>query len=419
VHYPCLSFIAHTYQKKVTKRTDCIHIIGLGQNAQQQQQPGQDAAQKDAAEPPQQQQQQQQESEASKKLAAVQAELERLRKEHQEKENALKMSEAQIAKLNQENESWKYATSMTIGTDNVEQAKKIADEHRHRLTKECHAQAHELLPTFRQWAKEAPPDTQEAMDSIGKNIARFVGADGELINNEQRLKDVMRTTRVFATIKDHTEKQVATAKAETEAAQQELAQTKSALQSEQQKHAQTANQLAEVQRRIDLLEQTMGSNNNRGASTPTAATGNTNTTAPVGNSLTAPSPFPTLTGTNSLFPNGIGTNRVSMVRSVASATAQPGDKRDSTQARLDIKKSQASATAGRYGGRNVRPKLYDGDHRLGPCPLFQEEKYMPPLDPMLGTVFDGLANDLAEQGMSTSFGSQVEWVSYNKQPQRS
>lgn len=358
------------------------------QQQQQQQEPGQ------AQEAQQQQQQQQQpqgnagNEDVAQKLMAMEAKLQQLAQESQAKEEALKRVSEEKEQLSKEVGSYKYASSILLSTDDTKVLTDRAKEQAQSRVKEAHAQASELLPVLDDWVRKASPYALREMHNIRENVANFEGVNKKLMDNEAALNGVVAQTRVLHNIKKLTDKQIAEERNKTSSVQTQLQQTQNLLKQEQEKHAKTLNEFARANQRLELLEQ--HARHGQWGQVPTPQ--------PLNNGM----PQPT---SRQEAMNQFGLGGGTLIKSTASAKPVPmtpstpvGEKRSAPQAKLDFKKTTASAGS---HSRNVRARFADADDRYGGCWMAPE--MTPPVDdPMFAALTQDFAADLRSKGLPTT-----------------
>ena len=308
------------------------------------------------------------------------------------------------------------AAQVTMGTGDAHELARIARDRRLEQTKEAHSKAVALVPTLEEWWREAPSEVRTALGADIQRVKDFVTANKELVDNPQELQKVMHLTKVFHTFKQHADKQINAVRAEAETAVKTVQEKEKALQEERNQHAKTTAQLNSLRRRIALLE---GSVPNAGA-----AGGQANAPPAMRSGGFSQQGGPGFDNPGQLLHSMAskttpaaqkpvnGTKEEPMSSLLANNLGQPGEKRTASQAQLDIKHTQASATATTSGfERKTRPRLkYDTDIPYRGCFGHQNSKdpRARPLPGIFDQLMSGVKTELQQKGLSASLLRGVE-----------
>jgi len=307
----------------------------------------------------------------------------------------LKEANKEKQNLSEEIKRFRYSTKTLLRSDDTKVLTQQAKQHRDVLLNEAHTQAQQLLPALDHWARNASPDARRELNHLYDNIGKLAAADKELLDNDVALNQVVTTTHLFHNIQQIADKQVADEQAKTTQAQQQLQQAQSFLKQEQEKHAKTLNDFARLQRRMNLLEKSLPKNGMH---------------HPVPQHQQQQQHSGQMGMSEAVQRFGLNSTLIQSTASAASSSAtatgggptmHAGEKRNATQAQLNLKQTTASAGSASQGIRNVRPCIVQTDERYGGSWMGKD---MTP--PALGGVFDLLTQDFAKemngQGMSSA-----------------
>lgn len=366
-------------------------------------------------------------------LDVVRAELEELRRRQQEKDRAL----AELQKKNQALEHtlnvFSESTQTTMGTGDANELARMAKERRMEQAKEAVRQAVDMIPTLEEWWQEAPGEVRNDLGADFQKIKNFATADKEIVNDPEKMKSVIKMTKVFHTFKNHADKRVTAERERAESVTKALGETQTKLRSEQDKHAKTTAKLQNLERQIALLRQATGQTNatsdaltappvmRSGGYTQSLGGMGAGTPNQMLHTMASSKPAPSSGGAgifSSQMSGASTTSDSSAVDGVLSKNhlGQPGEKRTATQAQLDIKHTQASATASSTATsgfeRNTRPRLaYESKIPVQGCfGLFgnRGSTKSRPIPGMLQNLMSGIKTDLQTNGLSSSILRGVE-----------
>lgn len=147
---------------------------------------------------------------AEHKLAMLQLKMQEQKKVRAAEAAEAKKVAAELAKARRELDTVLSAAREAVGVGSSEEFERLAEEKRSQMRRASHTKAQDLLSTMYEWVNEAEtPNGKAAISNLASNIQRFVGADKEVLSNNELLGEIMGSTEVLHTAKVWADKRVA------------------------------------------------------------------------------------------------------------------------------------------------------------------------------------------------------------------
>lgn len=329
-----------------------------------------------------------------------------MRRQQSEKDKLLADLQAKNKALEHSVNVFSETTQAAVGTRDVNELVRMAEERRVQQTKEAHAAAVDLIDTMEDWWTTAPPDVRQGLGSELAKVKAFVAVNKEMVDDPEKLKEAIQLTHLFQTFKKHTDTRVANERTKAEAVTSKLSEVQQKFQAEQEKHAKSMQELNRVRQRIALLEQATGQ-----APPPPASSAVPSGFS--GGSFARPGTYihsrastnpPPQSSTTSTSVGMTSSQQTSMSAILGNGLAKPGQKRSASDAKLDVKHTQASAggvSNTTQQGRNTKPRLaYGGGLNLGG--FFGSREPATPIPSIMRNLFAEVGASLKSTGLSSN-----------------